>query len=214
MATSIHRARDDARAMRARADGRERWWTSSSSTTTKAEARDARTGTVEEDDGDDGSERALARVRTNLDARARRGAVGTRGGESETRALFAVSSSTRRREVTTRETRVRAPLRFRLGVDAVGRADARFEVARVDAGERAIEEDARTVDFPRYAENLPLVVSPSSLDDGAVIVWYRNLLGAVNPVLDPNASFNAATRHDVRLFNAVLLVFFERTTIR
>ena len=143
MATSIHRARDDARAMRARADGRERWWTSSSSSTTKAEARDARTGTVEEDDGDDGSERVLARVRTNLDARARRGAVGTRGGESETRALFAVSSSTRRREVTTRETRVRAPLRFRLGVDAAGRADARFEVARVDAGERAIEEDAQ-----------------------------------------------------------------------
>ena len=133
MATSIHRARDDARAMRARADGRERWWTSSSSTTTKAEARDARTGTVEEDDGDDGSESVLARVRTNLDACARRGAVGTRGGESETRALFAVSSSTRRREVTTRETRVRAPLRFRLGVDAAGRADARFEVARVDA---------------------------------------------------------------------------------
>ena len=97
---------------------------------------------MEEDDGDDGS-RVLARVRTNLDARAREGAVGTRGGESETRALFAVSSSTRRRgddEGDAKEAAFVVAKRLRRWRDA---RDARFEVARVDAGEQAIEEDAR-----------------------------------------------------------------------
>lgn len=120
--------------MRARASARERWTVSLASS-----SGSSATGV----DDDDGFERVLARVRTNLDASARRGALGTEEGEGETCFASMMSSRRRRREVTTRETQVRAPLRFRLGVDAAGRADARFDVVRVDAGERAIEEDER-----------------------------------------------------------------------